>query len=225
METPAGSPMTAFKSPSTFIRDKPANEAAGAAHWRQHAAREAPTGVKQETADGRANPLTWLHITLQTEGSRFFFINTETDGRKTSCGPTESTWPARLNIDLLIGLCQRNSQRMLREADGLTVAAHVGVAADGVPHFGKGQVGHGDGAAAQHLEAWLAVEGDEKILTHQYGAAHVGKAAEVLQVAPHQDGAFALLSEGAVHGEDVDVDGGAAGLMKGQRFLVSENTV
>lgn len=93
------------------------------------------------------------------------------------------------------------------------------MAADGVPHLREGQVGHGDGAAAQNLEARLAVEGDQEVFTHQHRAAHVGQAAEVLQVAPHEDGPFALLPEGAVDGEDVDVDGGAARLVERQRVL------
>lgn len=93
------------------------------------------------------------------------------------------------------------------------------MSADGVPHLREGQVGHGDGAAAQHLEARLAVEGDEDVLTHQHRSAHVGQAAEVLQVAPHQDRTFALLPEGAMDRQHVDVDGGAAGLVESQRVL------
>lgn len=120
---------------------------------------------------------------------------------------------------MLVGLCQRQGQGMLRETDRLTVAPHVRVAADGVPHLREGHAGHGDGAAAQHLEAGLAVEGDEEVLAHQHRSAHIGQAAEVLQVAPHQDGTFALLPEGAVDSEDVDVDGGAAGLVESQRVL------
>lgn len=120
---------------------------------------------------------------------------------------------------MFVGLCQRQGQGMLREADGLAVAPHVRVAADGVPHLREGEVGNGDGAAAQHLEARLAVEGHEEVLAHQHRPAHTGQAAEVLQVAPHQDGPFALLPEGAVDGEDVDVHGGAAGLVESQRLL------
>ena len=108
---------------------------------------------------------------------------------------------------------------MLRETDRLTVAAHVGVAADGVPHLCEGQVGHGDGAAPQDLEAGLAVEGNEEVFAHQHRSTHVGQAAEILQVAPHQNGAFALLSESAMDGEYVDVDGGAAGLVESQCLL------
>lgn len=108
---------------------------------------------------------------------------------------------------------------MLREPDRLAVAPHVGVSADGVPHLRKGQMADGDGAAPEHLEAGLAVEGDEDLLAHEHRPAHVGQTAEVLQVAPQQDGPFALLPERAVHGQYVDVDGGAAGFVDGQRVL------
>lgn len=118
-----------------------------------------------------------------------------------------------------VGLRQRQSQGMPREADRLAVAPHVRVAADRVPHLREGQVGHGDGAAAQHLEARLVVEGNEEVLAHEHCAAHVGQTAQVLQVAPHENGPFALLPEGAVHREDVDVDGGAARLVENQRVL------
>lgn len=113
---------------------------------------------------------------------------------------------------------------MLGEADGFTVAAHVGVAADRVPHLGEGQAAHCDGAASQHLEAGFAVKGDEEVLAHQHRSAHVGQTAEVLQVAPHDDGAFALLPEGAVDGQDVDVDSCSVGLVKGKCFLEGKKT-
>lgn len=122
-------------------------------------------------------------------------------------------------INLLVSLCQWQSQGMLRETDCFAVAPHVRVAADGVPHLCEGQVGHGDGTAPQHLEARLAVEGNEEVFAHQHRSAHVGQAAEILQVTPHQNGPFALLPEGAVDSEDVDVDGGAAGLVEGQCVL------
>lgn len=108
---------------------------------------------------------------------------------------------------------------MLGETDRLTVAPHVRMAANGVPHLCEGQVGHGDGAVAQHLEAQLAVEGNEEVFTHQHSSAHVGQAAEILQVTPHQNGPFALPPEGAMDSEDVDVDSGAARLVQSQRIL------
>lgn len=120
---------------------------------------------------------------------------------------------------MFVSLCQWQSQEMLGEANRFAVAPHVRVAADGVPHLREGQVGHGDGAVPQHLEARLAVEGNEDVLAHQHRSAHVGQAAEILQVAPHQNGTFALLPEGAMDSEDVDVDGGAARLVESQRIL------
>lgn len=125
----------------------------------------------------------------------------------------------RSYIDALISLCQWQRQRMLGKTDRLAVAPHVRVAADGVPHLREGQVAHGDGTATQHLEARLAVEGNEEVLAHQHGSAHVGQAAEVLQVAPHQNGSFALLPKGAVHGEDVDVDSGTTRLVQSECVL------
>lgn len=80
-----------------------------------------------------------------------------------------------------------------------TVAAHEGVAAHGVLHLDEGQWPHRDLARALNLEAGLLVEGHEEILAHEHGAAHVRQTAQVLQVAPHQDGPAALLPERAVH--------------------------
>lgn len=120
---------------------------------------------------------------------------------------------------MLVRLCHWQSQGILGEADRFTVAPHVGVATDGVPHLCERQVGHGDGAAAQHLEARLAVERNEEVFTHQHSSANVGQAAEILQVTPHQNGSFTLLPEGAMNSEDVDVDSGAARLVQGQGIL------
>lgn len=93
------------------------------------------------------------------------------------------------------------------------VPAHEGVAPDRVQHLDEGEGPHSDLAGALHLEARLLVEGHQEVLAHEHGAADVGQAAEVLQVAPHQDGAFALLAEGPVDGQGVDVDGGPVGLV------------
>lgn len=112
-----------------------------------------------------------------------------------------------------------HAQRGLGEADGLAVAPHVGVSADRVPHLGEGEVGHGDGAAAQDPEATLTVEGHQEVLAHEHGPPYVGQAAQVLQVAPHQDGPLALLPEGTVHGQHMDVHRGATGLVQRQSLL------
>lgn len=86
-------------------------------------------------------------------------------------------------------------------------------------HLDEGQRSHGDLAWALRLEAALLIERHQEVLAHQHGAAHERQTAQVLQVAPHQDGAFALLPEGSVHRQHVDVDGRAAGLVKGQCIL------
>lgn len=124
-------------------------------------------------------------------------------------------------MDLLISLSQWQGQGVLGETDGLTVAPHIRVATDGIPHLREGQAAHGDGAAAQHLEARLAVEGNEEVFTHEHRPAHVGQAAQILQVTPHQDRPFALLPEGAMDSKHVDVDSGAVRLVEGQRVLES----
>lgn len=105
------------------------------------------------------------------------------------------------------------------------VPPHEGVTSDRVDHFHEGQGSHGDLAGAQSLEARLLVEGNQEVLAHEHGAPHVGEAAQVLQVAPHQDGAFALLAESSVHGQHVDVDGVAVRLVEGQRVLVGKQEV
>lgn len=86
------------------------------------------------------------------------------------------------------------------------IPPHEGVASDRVDHFHEGQGSHCDLAGTQCLEARLLVEGNQEVLAHEHGAADVGEAAQVLQVAPHQDGAFALLPESSVHSQHVDVD-------------------
>lgn len=93
------------------------------------------------------------------------------------------------------------------------------MAPDWVEHLNEGEGPHRDLTGALHLEARLLVEGNQEVLAHEHGAPDVGQAAEVLQVAPHQDGAFALLAEGPVDSQDVDVDGGPMRLMESQGIL------
>lgn len=88
-----------------------------------------------------------------------------------------------------------------------------------VEHLCEGEGPHCDDAGAQHFEAGLLVEGDQEVLAHEHGTADVGQAAEVLQVAPHQDGAFSLLAEGPVDSQDVDVDCGPVRLVESQGVL------
>jgi len=99
------------------------------------------------------------------------------------------------------------------------VPTHEGVAPDWVHHVDEGQGPHCDPARALHLETRLPVEGNQEVFAHEHGAADGGQAAEVLQVAPHQDGAFALLAEGPVDRQDVDVDRGPVGLVESEGIL------
>lgn len=103
-----------------------------------------------------------------------------------------------------------------------TVSAHEGMATNGMVHLDEGQRAHRDLTGAQRLEATLGVEGDKEILTHQCGSTHVRQAAQVLQVAPHQDGALALLAEGAVDCQNMDMDCGSMRLVQGQSILPRE---
>ena len=107
-------------------------------------------------------------------------------------------------------------------SDTTAVASHEGVAPDVVVHLRECQGTHGYLAGAVNFEPRLSVEGDQEVLTHEDGAAHAGLAAQVLQVAPQQDGALALLAEGAVDGQDVDVNCGAVRLVQDQGILDSE---
>lgn len=100
-----------------------------------------------------------------------------------------------------------------------TVATHKGMATDGALHFDKGKGPHSDLARTLNLKARLLIKRHQKVLAHEDSAAHVGQAAQMLQVTPHQDGAFALLTEGTVDSQYVDVDGGAVGFVESQRIL------
>lgn len=93
------------------------------------------------------------------------------------------------------------------------------MAPDRVEHLDESEGPHRDLTGSLHLEARLLVEGNQEVFTHEHSTADVGQAAEVLQVAPHQDGAFALLAEGPVDSQDVDMDGGPVRLMESQGIL------
>lgn len=86
-------------------------------------------------------------------------------------------------------------------------------------HLDEGQRPDCDLTWALNLEARLLVEGYEEILAHEHSTADVRQTAQVLQVAPHQDGTAALLSERTVHRQHVHVDGGAMRFVKRQSFL------
>ena len=88
------------------------------------------------------------------------------------------------------------------------VASRVRQPPERVLHLLEAHVGHRDGGGALLLEARLAVEGHQELLADEQRPAQARHAAQVLQVAPQQDGALALLAAVAVHGEDVHVHGG-----------------
>lgn len=96
------------------------------------------------------------------------------------------------------------------------------MASDVVEHLGEGEGSHCDLTGALHLEARLLVEGHQEVFAHEHCTAYVGQAAEVLEVAPHQDGAFPLVAEGAMDCQDVDVDCVAMRFMESQGILVTK---
>lgn len=98
------------------------------------------------------------------------------------------------------------------------------MASDRVEHLDEGQGPNCDLAGALHLEARLLVKGNQEFLTHEDSSADAGQTAEVLQIAPHQDGAFALLAEGPVDGQDVDVNRRTARFMEGEGVLEDKQT-
>lgn len=79
------------------------------------------------------------------------------------------------------------------------VPPRVRLPAEHVLHLLEAHVGHGDGRGAPLLEAGLEVKGHQEVLADEQRTAEARDAAQVLQVAPQQDGAFALLPAVAVH--------------------------
>lgn len=90
---------------------------------------------------------------------------------------------------------------------------------DQVEHFNEGKGPHCDVTGAMNLETWLLIKGNQEVLTHEHSTADIGQAAEVLEVPPHQDGAFPLLTEGPMDSQDMDVDSGPVWLMESQSIL------
>lgn len=99
------------------------------------------------------------------------------------------------------------------------VPPRVRLPAEQVLHLLEAHAGHGDGRGAPLLEAGLEVERDQEVLADEQRAAEARHAAQVLQVAPQQDGALALLAAVAVHRQHVDVHGGGAGDVLGHGLL------
>lgn len=86
-----------------------------------------------------------------------------------------------------------------------TVPPGVRLPPQRVLHLMELHAGHRDGGLPFLLEAGLEVERHQEVLADQQGSAEARHAAQVLQVAPQQDGALALLAAVAVHGEHMDV--------------------
>lgn len=117
---------------------------------------------------------------------------------------------------------ERRGQRRGRRGwagGSAAVPAPGGVATQGTLELSEGQRAHGDGARAHRLEARPLVEGHQGVLAHEHGPAHGRLARQVVQVAPQQDGAVAVVPEGAVHGQRVQVGRVAPGPVLRQRLL------
>lgn len=105
--------------------------------------------------------------------------------------------------------------------DGLAAAVppRVRLPAEHVLHLPELHVGDGDGRGALLFEAGLEVEGNQEVLADEQRAAQARHAAQVLQVAPQEDGALALLAAVAVNRQDVDVHGGGVRNVLGHGLL------
>lgn len=90
---------------------------------------------------------------------------------------------------------------------------------DWVEHLDEGEGPHGDLTGALSFKTWLLIEGNQEVLTHEHRTTDKGQTPEILQVPPHQDGAFSLLAEGPVDCKNVDVDSCPVGFMDSQRLL------
>lgn len=100
------------------------------------------------------------------------------------------------------------SFRERRSGLAATVSSCIRLSAEQILHFLEAQVGHRDFRRPLLLEAGLEVEGHQEVLADQQRSPETRHAAQVLQVAPQENGALALLSTVAVHGQHVDVHGG-----------------
>lgn len=76
-------------------------------------------------------------------------------------------------------------------------------------HLLELHAGHRDGWRPFLFEAGFEIEGHQEVLTDEQRSPYARYAAQVLQVAPQQDGALALLATVAVDGQDMDVNRGS----------------
>ena len=105
-----------------------------------------------------------------------------------------------------------------------TVPPRVGQPTQLVLHLTEAEGPHGDGRLALVLEAGLLVEGHQELLADEHGPPQARHAAQVLQVAPQQHGAPALLPAVAVDRQHVDVDTRAARDVGGHGLLDQNKT-
>lgn len=115
-------------------------------------------------------------------------------------------WPFHLYMFNLF--CPESTSFRGRCSLAATVSSCIRLPTEQILHFLKAQVGHRDFRRALLLEASLEVEGHQEVLADQQCSPEARHAAQVLQVAPQKNGALALLSTVAVHGQHVDVHGG-----------------
>ena len=90
-----------------------------------------------------------------------------------------------------------------------TVPPGVRLPADRVLHLMELHVGHGDGWRSLLFEAGLDVERHQEVLANQQSSPEARYATQVLQIAPQDDGALALLAAVAVHRQHMEVHSGA----------------
>lgn len=104
----------------------------------------------------------------------------------------------------------KQSKGSLGLSEGLPAAVPscVCLPTERVLHLEEVHGGHGDGWRPFLFEAGLEVEGHQEVLANQQSSAEARHAAQVLQVAPQEDGALALLATVTVHRQHVDVHSG-----------------
>lgn len=92
-------------------------------------------------------------------------------------------------------------------ADGLaaTVPPRICLPTKHVFHLLKLHFGYGDGWWPFLLEASFEVKRHQKVFANQQSSAEAWYTAQVLQVAPQEDGALALLATVSVHWQHMDV--------------------
>lgn len=106
-----------------------------------------------------------------------------------------------------------------RPLSASAVPSRVGQASQLVLHLVETEGSHGDGGRALVLEAGLEVEGHQEFLADEQRPTQAWQTAQVLQVAPQEHRALALLSTVPVHRQHMDVDRRGVGDVGGHGFL------